>query len=219
MPPPISDADAHGFVTFGDGARCLGSDNAKLFMRTAQSALVVCRSEIDRLYYRGYRISDGATLDLYDVSRQPDGFVAINAPENARYVITAEGFQLIQNDVVVANEPAVEVGPAPAAPAPAVPPTSTVLLGSASAIGATSRGYGSEQPAVISMGLCANTISQIVWQDWGTPVAHGTGVGCIQIGQPPQYLLVASNIGMCEGVLAYRTLQISTNPPQDICNP
>ena len=70
VPPPASGADIHGFLLFGDGARCLGTDNAEMFMRTEESALVVCRSEINRLYYRGYRISDGATIDLYDVTRR-----------------------------------------------------------------------------------------------------------------------------------------------------
>jgi hypothetical protein len=217
-PPQVSDADAHGFFAFGEGARCLGSDNAEMFMRTDKSALVVCRSEINQLYYRGYRISDGATIDLYDVSRQPDGFVAVNAPDNARYVITSEGFQLIQNGTVVSSESAVEIGPAPGVQAPATQATSPVVLGSASAMGPASRGYGSEQPTVISMGSCANAISKIVWQDWGTPEAHGSGLGCAQVEQPPPYPLVASNIGMCHGLLAYRTLQISTNPPQDICS-
>lgn len=107
----VSDADAHGFVVFGNGARCFNSDPALMFMRTQKSALVVCRSEIRRLYYRGYRISDGATIDLYDVSPYPNGFVAVNARDNARYVITSAGFQLIQNGDVVSSEPAVEVGP------------------------------------------------------------------------------------------------------------
>lgn len=225
-PAPITDADAHGFTVYGNGARCIASDNAEMFVRTAQSALVVCRSEINRLYYRGYRISDGASIYLQDVSRQPNGFVVVNAADNARYVITSDGFQLIQNGVVVTSESAVESGPtgwagagsSPGTQVPITQPASTVVLGSASAMHSVSRGYGSEQPAVISLGLCPNTISKIVWQDWGAPVAHGSGLGCVQVGEPPQYQLVASDIGMCQGVLAYRTLQIGANPPQDICN-
>jgi serine/threonine-protein kinase len=82
-----------------------------MFMRTEKSALVVCRSEISSLYYRGYRISDGATIDLYDVYPQPGGFVADNAPEHARYVIGSTGFQLLLNGDIVSSESAVEVGP------------------------------------------------------------------------------------------------------------
>lgn len=110
-PRSASDADAHGFFVFDGGARCFNSDRAEMFMRTENSALVVCRSEINRLYYRGYRISDGARLDLYDVRPQSGGFVAVNATDDAQYVMSSSGFQLVQNGVVVSSEPAVEIGP------------------------------------------------------------------------------------------------------------
>jgi hypothetical protein len=90
-----------------------------------------------------------------------------------------------------------------------------VLLGSA--IGDNSVGYGTERPAKISLGSCANAIDDIAWDDWGGPVAHGAGTACRQSGTPPRYSLVASEIGMCNGQIAYRTLQISTNDPQSIC--
>jgi hypothetical protein len=222
-PVQVDDADAQGFVTFGTGARCLGTDNAEMFMRTEKSALVVCRSEVGGLYYRGYRIADGASIDLYDVSRQPGGFVAVNAPDNAQYEISANGFQLIQNGVVVVNESAIESGPAgwtqaSDAQASGSPSTPPVMLGSASPMGPQSRGYGTEKPSVISMGSCANAISAIVWRDWGAPMAHGSGVGCVQFGQPPRYDLTASDLGDCRGVLAYRRLQIGNDLAQDICS-
>jgi hypothetical protein len=140
-------------------------------------------------------------------------------------VNAADGFQLIENGTVVLSESAVESGPTGwEGSSPSTPTTqaaSTVVLGSATAMGPASRGYGSEQPAVISMGSCANAISKIVWQDWGAPVAHGSGLGCVQFGQPPQYPLMASNtsnIGMCQGILAYRTLMIGVGQSQDICS-
>ncbi len=195
-----------------------------MFMRTDKSALVICRSEINQLYYRGYRIADGASIELHDVSRQPDGFLVANADDDARYVITADGFRLTQNGTVVVSESAVESGspgwavssPAPQAPGPVA--GSTVVLGSASAMGPAALGYGTEHPDVISMGSCPNAISHIVWQDWGSPQTHGSGLGCVQYGQPPRYDLVASNIGTCHGVMAYRSMQISSNSPQDICD-
>lgn len=87
--------------------------------------------------------------------------------------------------------------------APAADGSPAVVLGSVVAMGPHSVGYGSERPAVISMCSCANAISKIVWQDWGEPVAHGSGQGCTQSGAPPQYPLVASNIGQCQGILAF----------------
>lgn len=220
--PPITDADAHGFVVFGEGARCAGSDNAVMFMRTENSALVVCRSDINQLYYRGYRISDGASIELHDVGTQPGGFVAVNAPDNARYVITTDGFQLIQNDAVVVSESALETGPPGWAAnrgdssIPAAPPTGVVVLGGDQGVNAT--GYGTQKPSSISLGSCANTIDDIVWEGWGSSVAHGTGKGCVQSGEPPDYGLVASDLGLCNGVLAYRKLAFSASgEPQSIC--
>lgn len=90
-----------------------------------------------------------------------------------------------------------------------------VVLGSASDSGAV--GYGTERPATISLGSCANAIHDIVWDDWGGPTAHGSGTACQQSGTAPRYSLVASDIGTCHGQTAYRTLQISTNNPQPIC--
>ena len=46
---------------------------------------------IAEMYYRGYRISDGASIDLYDVRREGGGFVAVNDPDDARYAITPAG--------------------------------------------------------------------------------------------------------------------------------
>lgn len=221
-PPQIVDADAHGFVVFGTGARCFGADEAEMFMRTDKSALVVCTDAAGRLYYRGYRIADGASIDLYDVTRQPGTFTAINTPDNAQYVITATGFRLIQNGAVVVDEHAIETGPAGWAErsidAPAQDATPPVVLGSAAPMGPSSRGYGTERPSVISMGSCPNAVSTVVWQDWGAPVAHGSGLGCVQSGPSPRYDLVASDIGDCQGVLAYRWLQIGDGWAQDICN-
>ncbi|BBZ27454.1 hypothetical protein MMAD_17490 [Mycolicibacterium madagascariense] len=110
LPPLPADVDAHGFTTFGGGARCLDSDDSELFVRTAQSALVVCRSETNQLYYRGYRLSDGAGIELDTVYPQGNGFVALNSPENAQYEISSTGLQIIQNGNVISSEPAIESG-------------------------------------------------------------------------------------------------------------
>jgi hypothetical protein len=90
-----------------------------------------------------------------------------------------------------------------------------VVLGSS--MGGSSVGYGTERPATISLGSCANAISSITWDSWGEPVAHGDGTACAQTGTPAHYALVASDLGLCQGVLAYRTFQIGPNDPQSIC--
>ena len=144
----------------------------------------------------------------------------MNAPDNARYVITREGFQLVQNGNVVVSESAVEVGPAAEGQSPEAPAAATVVLGSAAKMGGShALGYGTEEPSVISMGSCANAISRIRWENWGSPVTHGSGEGCVQVGEPPWYALMASDLGMCHGVLAYRALRIGNGGlSHDICD-
>ncbi|GAB24183.1 hypothetical protein GOPIP_064_00210 [Gordonia polyisoprenivorans NBRC 16320 = JCM 10675] len=46
----------------------------------------------------------------------------------------------------------------------------------------------------------------------------GTGVGCSTTGPGSRYTLVASDLGKCDGVRAYRKLKIASNTsPTDIC--
>jgi serine/threonine-protein kinase len=104
----LSDADAHGFVSLGGGARCEGGDLAELIVRTAQSAFVVCKSDTGGAYYRGYRLSDGARLELSTVVAEDTKLVAINPSDGTRYELSTNGLQIVQNGQVVSNEPAVE---------------------------------------------------------------------------------------------------------------
>ncbi|WHU45676.1 hypothetical protein QNM97_16820 [Gordonia sp. L191] len=218
---PASDVDVQGFTAYNGKAQCRGTDRAEMYMRTAKSALVVCRSEINRLYYRGYRIADGASIELYEVYPQGTGYVAVNVADSARYVITGTGFQVIQNGAVVTEESAIGIGPQSWASAQTAAPTSTpaasaVVLGAAGSENET--GYGTAQPSSISLGSCSNSIDQITWQGWGNDVAFGTGIGCSTTGPGSRYTLVASDIGMCNGVRAYRKLKIGSNTsPTDIC--
>jgi serine/threonine-protein kinase len=104
----LPDADAHGFVTYNGGARCSGTDRAEMIVRTTQSALVVCQSDSGAAYYRGYRLSDGATLELSDVVAEGNDLVATNPSDGTRYEVSTAGLQIVQNGNVLANEPAVE---------------------------------------------------------------------------------------------------------------
>lgn len=104
----LPDADEYGFTDYGAGARCAGTDRAVMILRTTQSAAVVCRNATHGLYYRGYRISDGATIELGDVIAMASGYRAVNGPEDAYYEVTNRGLVIVQNGEVLANEPAVE---------------------------------------------------------------------------------------------------------------
>jgi serine/threonine protein kinase, bacterial len=104
----LPDADTHGFVAYNGGARCSGTDRAEMIVRTAQSALVVCQNDAGAAYYRGYRLSDGAMLELSDVVAEGNALVATNPSDGTRYEVSTAGLQIVQNGNVLANEPAVE---------------------------------------------------------------------------------------------------------------
>jgi serine/threonine protein kinase, bacterial len=114
-PPPattahmvLPDADAHGFVDYAGGARCSGPDLAEMFVRTAESALVVCQNDSGGQYYRGYRLSDGATIELATVLADGAGWVAINSSDGTRYEVSDSGLRIVQNGQVMSNESAIE---------------------------------------------------------------------------------------------------------------
>lgn len=104
----LPDADEYGFVNFRGGARCAGVDRAVMILRTTQSAVVICRGTANGLYYRGYRISDGATIELSDVIPTGSGYRAVNGSEDAFYDVTTRGLVITQHGEVLAEEPAVE---------------------------------------------------------------------------------------------------------------
>ena len=104
----LPDADTHGFTTYNGAARCTGADEAAMILRTAQSAVVICRSGVGVLYYLGYRLSDDATIRLGTVNESGDGFVAFNDPDSAEYHVSSSGLEIVQNGKTLASEPAVE---------------------------------------------------------------------------------------------------------------
>lgn len=109
-PMVLADADVHGFVGFGDDARCSGYDRAVVVMRTPQSALVVCRSPGGGAYYRGLRLSDMATIELTNIAVTDSGstVVVTNNSDGTRYEISKTGLQIVKNGEVLSSESAIE---------------------------------------------------------------------------------------------------------------
>lgn len=136
---------------------------------------------------------------------------------------TGQGFTFSTGGYKFEYTPA---APAPSAPAPAGPApghtNSYVVLGAPS--DQYSVGYGTARPNGISTNsLCGNTIDGISWENWGEPVAQGSGTWCQNSGarsrgEPPSPVqLTASDIGECQGKIAYRMLQFDAQPPTSIC--
>ena len=88
----------------------------------------------------------------------------------------------------------------------------------------SSTGYGTVRPSFLSIsGMCANSVADVSWSSWGGSTASGSGVPCVSAGEgmdgvePTSEPLIASNPGDCNGVCAYRTLQIGGGPAESIC--
>lgn len=110
VPMVLGDADLHGFLEYGGGARCNGSDRAVVLMRTPQSALVVCQSSGGAAYYRGLRLSDMATIELTNIGVTDAGstVVVTNPADGTRYSISNMGLEIVKDGEVLASEPAIE---------------------------------------------------------------------------------------------------------------
>ena len=81
----VPGADAQGFVN--SSARCDSGNPAAAMARTDQSVLVVCQAEPGKFYYRGQRLSDGASLELANAARSPGGWDVTNPADGTRYLI------------------------------------------------------------------------------------------------------------------------------------
>jgi len=56
-------------------------------VRTAQSLAVVCQTVPGNFYYRGERLSDGASIDLANAVRSSGGFDVTNPVDGTRYEV------------------------------------------------------------------------------------------------------------------------------------
>ena len=104
---PLPDADNQGFLNYQGAGRCRGSDLAALMVRTAQSAALICQSGPATFYYRGLRLSDGATIELAGAIPDETGFSVTNAVDGTRYELSRSGL-VIQGPGQSAAEPAIE---------------------------------------------------------------------------------------------------------------
>ncbi|MCU1648615.1 MAG: Non-specific serine/threonine protein kinase [Nocardia sp.] len=102
----VSGTDTGGFV---GGLRCNADDPALAVGRTSASRLVVCRTGTGRYYYRGSRISDGATQEIDDpVPVGIGGFTATNPNDGTKYLITTHALTIMKAGQVLAAEPMLE---------------------------------------------------------------------------------------------------------------
>lgn len=69
------------------GARCDLGTQAAVMARTAKSVVVVCQIQPGNYYYRGVRLSDGASIELANAVRSSGGFDVTNPTDGTHYQI------------------------------------------------------------------------------------------------------------------------------------
>ena len=78
-----------------------------MMARTTKSLLVVCQAGPDNFYYRGTRLSDGASLELPNAVRNGDGWSVTNPADGTVYLIRPDQLT-ISRGVVSEAEPMVQ---------------------------------------------------------------------------------------------------------------
>ena len=103
--PNLPGTDAQGFVGYA-GARCNYTNPAVVIGRTADSALVICKTGVGRFYYRGFGLRNGLSLEIEDPVQTAAGFVATN--NGVQYSISPSALLITQGANVLSNEPMLE---------------------------------------------------------------------------------------------------------------
>jgi serine/threonine-protein kinase len=89
-------------------ARCDSGSQPAVMARTTKSVLVVCQIQPGDFYYRGVRLSDGASIELANVVRYSDGFDVTNPTDGTRYQIRPTSLTIAPPDGPAFYEPMLE---------------------------------------------------------------------------------------------------------------
>lgn len=103
-PSNLPGTDNLGWTSY-PGARCDPGTQPALMARTTQSALVVCQIQPGNFYYRGVRISDGASIELANAVRSSQGFDVTNPTDGTRYQIRPTSLTIAPATGQASSEP------------------------------------------------------------------------------------------------------------------
>jgi serine/threonine-protein kinase len=98
--------DAQGFVDHS--ARCDPGNTPAALVRTAQSLAVVCQRGPGNFYYRGERLSDGASIELANAVPSSGGFDVSNPVDGTRYEVRPDRLTILSNGQVDSSEPVLQ---------------------------------------------------------------------------------------------------------------
>lgn len=103
----LPDTDAQGFVGYPAG-RCDPGSTPAAMGRTTQSVIVICEVGPANYYYRGVRLSDGASIELANAVRSSGGFDVTNPMDGTRYQVRPAGISITSPSGQVFSEPMIE---------------------------------------------------------------------------------------------------------------
>jgi Domain of unknown function (DUF4189) len=96
--------DDLGWSAYPD-ARCHSGNQPAVMARTTKSVLVVCQIQPGNFYYRGVRLSDGASIELANAVRSSGGFDVTNPVDGTRYQIRSTSLTIAPPDAQASSEP------------------------------------------------------------------------------------------------------------------
>ncbi len=106
--PSLPDADAQGFLGY-PGARCNYTNPAVAIGRTSQSLVVICRTGVGRLYYKGFGLQNGLSVEIDDPVQTGTAFIATN--NGVQYLVSPDALIITQGSTTVSKEPMLEYWP------------------------------------------------------------------------------------------------------------
>ena len=90
------------------GARCDSGTKPAVMGRTTLSVVVVCQIQPGNFYYRGVRLSDGASIELANAVRSSAGFDVTNPTDGTVYRIRPTSLTIAPPDGPASSEPMLE---------------------------------------------------------------------------------------------------------------
>ncbi len=102
--PTVSGTNRQGFIS--GGPSCNSTNPAVAIAVTTGSRIVICETGVGRYYYKGQRLSDGATIELDDPTPTGNGFTVTN--KDVTYKLTSAGLVITGSGGELGREPALE---------------------------------------------------------------------------------------------------------------
>ncbi|MFD3810915.1 hypothetical protein [Rhodococcus sp. NPDC058639] len=103
--PTLDNTDAQGFVGVPQ-ARCNHTNAAVAAGQTTESLVVVCETGVGRLYYKGVRVADGASIEIDDPVASGNGFTATNGA--VQYQLSPDALAITEGSTLLGEEPVLQ---------------------------------------------------------------------------------------------------------------